>query len=57
MSKKCSLTADEIISNANSIPRPIEVPNVIVGYIGDLLIKTAKAKIKEKSKISQPQPG
>jgi hypothetical protein len=59
MSKnKSYVSADDILLKANSISRPIKVPNVIVGYISDLIQKIAKEKIiKEKNKISHPHPG
>jgi len=59
MSKnKSYVSAEDILLRANSVPRPIEVPNAVVGYISDLIQKIAKEKItKEKSKKYHPQPG
>ena len=58
MSKKSYVSADDILLRAYSVSRPLEVPNAVVGYISDLIQKIAKEKvIKEKHKISHPQPG
>jgi hypothetical protein len=36
---------DTILESANSIPRPIYIPNAVAGYIGDMIIKIAKHKV------------
>ena len=50
---KSNVSAEEILERANSVPRPIKIPNVVVGYIADLIIKLAKEKVK----AYQLQPG
>ena len=58
MSKKSYISADDILLRANSVSRPLEVPNAVVGYISDLIQKIAKEKvIKKKQKFSYPHPG
>jgi hypothetical protein len=53
MSKKSYISADDILLRANSVSRPLEVPNAVVGYISDLIQKIAKEKvIKKKNKSS-----
>ena len=38
-------TEEEILAEANSIPRPIKVPSVVIGYFGDLIKQIAHIKI------------
>jgi len=45
-SSKSYTSAEDIIDNAKSIPRPLELPSVTVGVIGDLIIKILYSKIK-----------
>jgi len=42
---KSFVSADTILETANSIPRPIMIPSVAVGYIADLIINMAKNKV------------
>jgi len=37
-------TAENIIESANSISRPLELPNVTIGFMGDLIINIIKIK-------------
>lgn len=46
--QKSTKSAEDILETANSMPRPIEIPSVIAGYIADLIINMAKYK---KNKI------
>lgn len=39
-------TADAITDGANSIPRPIVIPNAVIGTIGTLLINIAKLRVE-----------
>ena len=39
------VTKDDILYE-NTIPRPIQIPNAIVGYFGDLILSLAKYKVK-----------
>ena len=48
--EKSYVSAEDILNSANSIARPVEVPNAIVGYIADLIIVVAKAKVKKVTK-------
>ena len=38
---------EEILAEANSIPRPIKVPTVVIGYFGDLIKQMALIKIND----------
>lgn len=40
-------TEEEILAEANSIPRPIKVPTVIIGYFGDLIKQMANIKVND----------
>ena len=40
-------SADDILAEANSIPRPIKVPSVIIGYFGDLIKDIALIKVND----------
>ena len=40
-------TEEEILAEANSIPRPIKVPSVVIGYFGDLIKQIANIKIND----------
>jgi len=42
---KSFVSADTILETANSISRPIMMPNAVVGYIADLIINIAKQKV------------
>ena len=33
-------TEDDILDSANSVPRPIQLPNVVIGYIGSMISNT-----------------
>ena len=48
-SQKSIKSADYILENAKSKPRPIGVPSVVAGYMADLIIHMAKYK-KDKIK-------
>ena len=43
---KSYISPDDILESAKSIPRPLELPSVTVGVIGDLIIKILDSKIK-----------
>jgi hypothetical protein len=53
---KSFASKDEIIDNANSVPRVIRVPSALVGYFADWIEDVAKMKVnklkKEKEKES-----
>jgi hypothetical protein len=40
-------SADDILTEANSIPRPIKVPSVIIGYFGDLITNSALIMVND----------
>ena len=42
-----SYASQEEILNTTSIPRPIKVPSVLIGYFGDLIKNVAKMKANE----------
>ena len=44
---KINKSADDILAEANSIPRPIKVPSVIIGYFGDLIKDIALIKVND----------
>jgi hypothetical protein len=44
--EKSYASADDIKESENSIPRPINIPSAVVGYIADLIIAKAKEKVK-----------
>ena len=39
------VTKDDILYE-NTTPRPIQIPNAIIGYFGDLILSLAKYKLK-----------
>ena len=45
-------TEEEILAEAKSIPRPIKVPSVVIGYFGDLIKQMALIKIIKINKIN-----
>jgi hypothetical protein len=45
-SEKSYATPDDIKESSNSIPRPILIPSAVIGYIADLIIESAKRKVK-----------
>lgn len=45
---KSTVSPDDIVETANSIPRPIQVSSVVAGYMADLIIHMANYK---KNKI------
>ena len=45
-SEKSYASVDDIKESANSVPRPIKIPNAIIGYMADLIIARAKYKVK-----------
>jgi hypothetical protein len=49
-SSKSYTSADDILDSAKSIPRPLELPSVTIGFIGDLIIKILDSKIKKQRK-------
>ena len=51
-SEKSYASVDDIKESANSVPRPIKIPNAIIGYMADLII--ARAKYKVKGSVSTP---
>ena len=46
-SEKSYVTADDIRETQNSVPRPIKIPNAVVGFIADLIIAQANKKVKQ----------
>ena len=40
-------SADDILAEANSIPRPIKVPSVVIGYFADLIKNIALIKVND----------
>lgn len=38
---------DDILAEANSIPRPIKVPSVVIGYFADLIKDIALIKVND----------
>jgi hypothetical protein len=52
MNDKSYTSADDIIDSAKSIPRPLELPSVTIGFMGDLIIKILDSKIKETKKTN-----
>ena len=40
-------TEEEILAEANSIPRPIKIPPVVIGYFGDLIKQMANIKVND----------
>jgi hypothetical protein len=44
---KLNKSADDILAEANSIPRPIKVPSVVIGYFGDLITNLALIKVND----------
>jgi hypothetical protein len=44
---KLNKSADDILAEANSIPRPIKVPSVIIGYFADLIKDIALIKVND----------
>jgi hypothetical protein len=53
---KSDISAEDILERANSVSRPVKVPNVVVGYIADLIIKLAKQKIKKQLSTTARSP-
>jgi len=45
-SEKSYASADDIKESSHSIPRPISIPSALIGYIADLIIESAKRKVK-----------
>lgn len=41
-----TVSPDTILETANSVPRPIVLPSVVIGYTSDLIIVLAKQKVK-----------
>jgi hypothetical protein len=48
------VSKDEIIDNANSVPRVIRVPSALVGYFADWIEDVAKMKVNKLKKESSP---
>lgn len=44
---KLDKSPDDILAEANSIPRPIKVPSVIIGYFADLINNIALIKVND----------
>ena len=44
---KINKSADDILAEANSIPRPIKVPSVVIGYFADLINNLARIKVND----------
>jgi len=44
---KSHQSEEEILAEANSIPRPIKVPSVVIGYFGDLIKQMANIKVND----------
>jgi ADP-heptose:LPS heptosyltransferase len=40
-------SADDILTEANSIPRPIKVPSVVIGYFADLITNSALIMVND----------
>ena len=51
---KSYVSKDDILDNANSVPRVIKVPNVLVGYFADWIEEVAKMKVNKHKKESSP---
>ena len=46
-SEKSYVSPDDIKESSKSIPRPISIPSAVIGYIADLIIESAKRKVKK----------
>jgi hypothetical protein len=46
------MSKDEIVDNANSVPRVIRVPSAVVGYFADWIQDVAKMKVNKLKKES-----
>ena len=44
---KLNKSADDILTEANSIPRPIKVPSVVIGYFADLITNSALIMVND----------
>ena len=44
---KINKSADDILAEGNSIPRPIKVPSVVIGYFADLITNSARIKAND----------
>lgn len=44
---KSNQSEEEILAEANSVPRPIKVPSVVIGYFGDLIKQMANIKVND----------
>ena len=44
---KINKCADDILNDAKSIPRPIKIPPVVIGYFGDLIKNMAHIKVND----------
>jgi hypothetical protein len=51
MKSKSFVTKDEILDSANSVPRLIKVPSVLVGYFADWIQQVAEMKVKKHLSI------
>jgi hypothetical protein len=49
---KSYVSKDEIVDNANSVPRVIRVPSAVVGYFADWIQDVAKMKVNKLKKES-----
>jgi hypothetical protein len=49
---KSYMSKDEIVDNANSVPRVIRVPSAVVGYFADWIQDVAKMKVNKLKKES-----
>ena len=49
---KSYVSKDEIVDNANSVPRVIRVPSAVVGYCADWIQDVAKMKVNKLKKES-----
>ena len=46
---KLNKSADDILTEANSIPRPIKVPSVVIGYFADLITNSALIMVNDSA--------
>ena len=47
---KSYVSKDNIVDNANSVPRVIRVPSAVVGYFADWIEDVAKMKVRKLKK-------
>jgi len=47
---KSYVSKDDIVDNANSVPRVVKVPSALVGYFADWIEDVAKMKVDKLKK-------